>query len=317
MKNKLYLQSRLYNVHDRLASLDLCEEIDRWINQGCLGDMEYCFLPYRDSNGNMSGETGDANLEIFDIDVAAVKACSGIVGYFDGPMYDSGCAFEIGLGFAWGYPVHLVTTDFYTWTVGGGDTYYLGSKLLEHVAEIVAVQGQDPQIEGYREKNVDQLHRAWLQLKKDLSEEYAGEGREHKALEALPVVYDYYLDPNFKYTESGRYLLENIIDYIKMAGKTYIIGDNQNDIEQDLINLRKSGQGIFWADFFEPNVDSSILQGIAYGIGRKPIVYTSNKQKFDSGTAIGWLNLMLYYSASDIVESMEKLKELICRNKMI
>ena len=40
MPRKLYLETRLYNINDRLASLDLCEHIDQWIDEGLLADME-------------------------------------------------------------------------------------------------------------------------------------------------------------------------------------------------------------------------------------------------------------------------------------
>ena len=137
-------------------------------------------------------------------------------------------------------------------------------------------------------------------------------GRIATPVAPLPVEYDYYLDPNFRYTEYGRVMLETIKEAAKAAGKTYVVGDNQGDIDEDLNRLRKSGQAILLFDTAEPNIDSSVLQGIAYGLGRKPIVYASNQQRvLMSGRFVIQLNTMNYYSAEAVVHSMEELLGMI------
>lgn len=315
MPERLYLETRLYNVNDRLASLDLCERIDEWIGQGDLADMAPCFLPYRDSNGKMEEPAEDEGLAIFEMDIKALRSCTGVVGYFDGVHYDSGCAFEIGCGYAWGYPVHLISTDFHKYSVGNSKECYVGSKLLEHLAVLVYVPEGDSSITDYRLQQEDIKERAMQELRKNLKESFGKKTAARKALTALDIKYDFYLDPNFQYTESGRNLLKEIIQTIEAAGKTYIAGDNQGDIPEDIDRLRSSGHAIFFDDYFEPNVDSALLQGIAYGIGRLPVVYTSNSQIIESGDRRDWLNVMNRFSVDAIVTSLEELKKFIIKER--
>ncbi|HBN2099662.1 TPA: nucleoside 2-deoxyribosyltransferase, partial [Escherichia coli] len=126
----------------------------------------------------------------------------------------------------------------------------------------------------------------------------------------LPIEYDYYLDPNFMYTEPSRGLLEKIKDAIINAGKTFIVGDNMNDIATDIDNLRKSRQAIFYSDTFEPNVDTGIMNGIAYALGQQSIIYCSKQQKYQSALATDYLNLMITWS-STVAHSFAELETLI------
>lgn len=313
MSEKLYLETRLYNVNDRLASLELCEKIDEWIRQKDFDDMEPCFLPYRDSNGELDENVEDEGQEIFRLDIQALRSCTGIVGYFDGAHYDSGCAFEIGCGYAWGYPVHLISTDFHKWSVGDSDQFYVASKLLEYLVTLVYIPKEDASISDYRLQQENLKEQAMEELRKNLRSSFGKKTAAKNVLPALEVKYDYYLDPNFNYTESGRILLREILPMIERAGKTYMIGDNQGDISADIDHLRESGHGIFFDDCFEPNVDSALLHGIAYGIGRPPIVYSSNMQRTESGRCRDWLNIMIRYSADAVVENLEELKAFIMK----
>lgn len=310
MKGKLYLETRLYNVNDRLASLDLCEHIDSWIDQGLMGEMEHCFLPYRDSTNTLEEESDDLGKAIFDTDIINLKACNGVVGYFDGIHYDSGCAFEIGCGYAWGYPIHLISTDFLKWSVGDSEEYFVGSKLLEHIATLTYISDSDEGIHDYREQQEDFKRRVLADFKSKLVMRYGSEKSRRKPLEALDVIYDYYIDSNFNYTEAGRWLLTQITDMLDSAGNTWVMGDNKGDIDKEIDKLRSSGKAIFFDDYFEFNVDSGILHGIAYGIGRTPIVYSSNVQRSVSGGTPEWLNVMIRYSARTVT-SLQQLQELI------
>lgn len=314
MAGKLYLETRLYNVNDRLSSLDLCEHIDSWIDQGFLGEMEHCFLPYRDSDNAPVEEDADPGKVIFDTDIINLRACNGIAGYFDGAHYDSGCAFEIGCGYAWGYPIHLISTDFQKWSVGDSDTYYVASKLLEYIAALTYLSDSDGNIRDYRKRQEDFRSRVLKDFKTKLTTQFGGGGVKREPLQALDVIYDYYIDPNLQYTEPGRWLLGEITGVIENAGKSWIIGDNRGDIAEEIDRLRSSGRAIFYDDYFEFNVDSGILHGIAYGIGRPPIVYSSNVQTCVAGGEPEWLNVMIRYSA-DVVTSLKELRELIEQGK--
>lgn len=314
MSRKLYMQTRLFNINDRLASLELCERINSWSEQGLLTDMVPCFLPYRDNPIPAGTHPDDIGRWIFEEDASLLEKCAGIVGFFDGASYDQGCAFEVGCGYSLGLPINLISTDFYKWTVGDSNEYFIGSKLLEHVARIVRITDQN-QAMSYRERSEDQFERVMEAYKANLIDEFGTVKPKRPRLTALPVVYDYYIDPNFKYTEAGQYLLDSIKKILEDAGKTYIVGNNQGDIDEDITNLCQSGQAIIYGDSFEPNVDSGMLHGIAYGIGRKPLIYDSNMQKYSGGSIGDNSNcgVMLLYSAEALVSSLAELKEYVTR----
>lgn len=308
MSSKLYIQNRIYNVNDRLIALDLYERIIDWIDKGLLADMKEPYLPFKSTNNT----SVDQEVGIFEMDVQALADCSGVVGYFDGWTYDPGCGFEIGCGYAWGYPVNIISTDIFTSSVGDSQDFYHASRLVEHISNFAAVSDLNQEITDYRQRNMDVLERALTVFKNNLIRDFGTPRPAPVPIQSLPVEYDYYLDPNFKYTESGQMLLEKIKSAIQAAGKTCVTGDNQGDIEEDIDRLRKSGQAILLFDAAEPNIDSAVLGGIAYGIGRKPIVYSSNKQRIHmSGRFVCQLNSMNCYSAEKVVESLEELVKVI------
>ena len=307
MANRLYAQGRLYSAPTRLTSLDFSDRVDGWIDEGAFQNLTaHCYLPYRDDGENVHTEE-----DYFKADVNAINNSIGVAGFFDGATFDSGSAFEIGYAHSKGLPVHLITTDFFQYYAGNSDEYYSISKLAQHIAKVVAIWEPDTSISGYREQNQDILERAFDALRINLTEDYGPNAIPKSPLTPLPVAYDYYLDPNFNYTEPSRWLLEKITAEITSIGKTYILGNNMGDIDADIINLRQSGQAIFYSDVFEPNVDSGILHGIAYGISRKPIVYCSKWQRFHSGLADDYLNGMIRYSAAAVVKTFDELRKLI------
>ncbi|CEJ65254.1 nucleoside 2-deoxyribosyltransferase [Citrobacter sp. FDAARGOS_156] len=304
MANQLYNQCRVYCAPWRLDALNLNDTIDRWIDDGLLPPLAHTLLPYRDDAGSSSEE------EIFVRDVANMDNCVGMIGYFDGGTYDSGCAWEVGYAWALGLPVHLITTDFLLWAAGDSEEFYPISKLMNYVAKVVSVFDTDTSITNYREQTTDILNRALHTFQHNLIADFGGEIPPALPLTPLPIEYDYYLDPNFMYTEPSRGLLENIKNAITTAGKTYIIGDNINDIAADIDNLRKSRQAVFYSDVFEPDVDSGIMNGIAYALKKQSIIYCSKQQRYHSGLGTDYLNLMVTYSAT-MTHSFAELESLI------
>ena len=305
MTNKLYNECRLYNAPARLLALDLCDRIDSWIDGGALPGFEHCFLPFRDAI-NSSTEEG-----IFLEDVDIIDKCAGVVGFFDGSSYDSGCAFEIGYGFAKGLKNNIITTDFLKWSSGASSEFYPISKLAGYLANVVAISDPDPSIANYRKRQTEILERAIEALRQNLISDFGVGAAPKRALEQAPALYDYYLDPNFWHTEYGALLGDDIINAIKRAGKTFVVGDVAGDISAGIDNLRQSAQAVLYSDAYEPNVDSGFLQGLAYGIGRKPLIYCSNKTRYQSSIATNYLNAMIQYSAKAVCHSRAELETYI------
>lgn len=314
MANRIYAQGRLTNAPARLTSLDFSDRVDGWVDSGALGMFtkltEHCFLPCRDDEAGVTTEE-----DYFKSDVNAINNSIGVAGFFDGQTFDSGCAFEVGYGYAKGCAVNLITTDFFKYYPGDSKECYNISKLMEHIASIVHYSGPpNPPAENYRQQINDIIEEAYNQFLQNLHVTYRD--FELSPLQAQAKRFDYYLDPNFKNTETARWLLDKITQSISDAGKTYVIGDNVNDIDNDISNLIASEQAIFYSDAYEPDVDSGILQGIAYAMSseaggnpgnKKPIVYCSKSQRFHSGFADALLNGMIRYSAEAVVASFDEL----------
>ncbi|HBE6261494.1 TPA: nucleoside 2-deoxyribosyltransferase [Escherichia coli] len=298
MANQLYNQCRVYCAPWRLDALNLNDIIDQWIDEGLLPPLIHTFLPYRDDAGASSEE------EIFVNDVANMDNSVGVIGYFDGGTYDSGYAWALGM------PVHLVTTDFLIWAAGNSSEFYPISKLMNYVAKVVSVSDSDTSISNYREQTDDIIKRALQIFQQNLIADFGTTINPAVPVTPLPIEYDYYIDPNFMYTEPSRDLLVKIKDAIISAGKTFIVGDNMNDIATDIDNLRKSRQAIFYSDTFEPNVDTGIMNGIAYALGQQSIIYCSKQQKYQSALATDYLNLMITWS-STVAHSFAELEALI------
>ena len=308
---RLYLATKLFNPHDRLTSLNLCETVDGWIDEGLLTNMAHCFLPFRDSNNEIPDDVEDAGQAIFDLDIETMNACDGVIGFFDGPAFDSGVAFEIGYAYTLGYPITMITTDYFTISVHDSPQSFPISSLIMFLAYIIHVAENDLPIEDYRESNNAIINLAVDQLRFQLINDFGDSSKSIRPkLEPQEIMFDYYLDPNFSYTEGGRALLTSIISALQAANKTYVLGENFGNIPASLNNLAQSGQAIYYADPFDPNVDSSLLQGISFGLGRLPILYSSNEQWYDWRNPFK-KNIMIQYSSAAVVSSVDELIALI------
>lgn len=309
--NRLYLATTLFNVNDRLTSIDLCEKVDGWIDEGLL-PLEHSFLPYRDSNNEIPDDVEDWGQAVFDLDIKNLSSSVGVACYFDGSAYDAGIGFEIGFAYTLGMPVAVVTTDYHVISIHDSEEYYSIGKLIQYIATVIHIDQASPEIEDYKEQCLDIRNQAMNLLKSVLIENF-GEDKKHLPpnLKDESIEYDYYLDPNLQYTESGRYILESLIEVIQNEGKTYIIGNNQEDIAEDLRNLANSHDVILFAEEYDPDVDTSLLQGISYGLGKKPILYQSKIKRYYNGLYVATNNLMNKYSAKAIVRSLAELEAMI------
>lgn len=146
--NKIYIVTRLFNINDRLASLELCNTIDRWIIQGELGNIiEKCFLPYRDSNQKVQNKKNKTQ-EIFNMDCDAISNSAVLIGDFDGPIYDSGISFELGYAYTKGIPIILLSTDyFYKRT---GKKKFSINRLVCDIAKVIHISDSKNSVNDYK-----------------------------------------------------------------------------------------------------------------------------------------------------------------------
>lgn len=305
--SRIYLANKLFNVNDRLASLDLCEAVDSWVDSGELPLTEHCFLPYRDSN-NAIPPGGELGQQIFDLDVENMRNSAAIAGYYDGPVYDSGMGFEIGFMWTMNKPSVMATTDYYQQTIGNGREFVAISKYLQYIATVIQEALPDEGIEDYRAQCLNIRNKAWARIKAELQTALPNGTNFDPSLNNETEVYDFYLDPNFKYYESGREILNQLTAEIERLGKTYVVGDNQNDIALDIRNLAKSHTPIMYIEEFDADVDSSLIQGIAYGLGKRTVMFSTKAKQLINGDYIFNKNPMILYSGfKQLATSLDEL----------
>lgn len=106
-RKKLYFASPLFCEAERGFNERLVEHLERWCD---------VFLPQRDGglisdfvSAGMTSE--DAYQRVFDRDIAAIRACDGVVINLDGRVVDEGAAFELGFAHALGKVCVGFSTD--------------------------------------------------------------------------------------------------------------------------------------------------------------------------------------------------------------
>jgi nucleoside 2-deoxyribosyltransferase len=120
----IYILTRLYNIHDRLRACSLERSII-----DLLESEVNCYMPYRDSEEDKI-PVEQWSETIFRYDLSALRSADLLLGYWDGPAFDEGIAFEIGCALAWGKKVVVLNTDFLRYHLRGEDVYDVPDPLL-------------------------------------------------------------------------------------------------------------------------------------------------------------------------------------------
>ncbi len=309
----LYLVTKLFNVDDRITSLNLCEKIDQWIDDGILVGLDHCYLPYRDSNNEIDPNDPDISHAIFALDVKNLKASVALTGFLNGPSYDPGIGFELGFAFALGKPIVPMTTDYFKRTIFDGEQSYSTSKYLSYISDIIHVQSPSKEYDDYRDELSDIQQQVSDLLKTKLTDIINHErGPKVPPPTVGEIDYDYYIDPNYQYSEAGLIFLEKIKQACTQNNKTFVMGDNAGNIAVDIANLAKSENVILIGEEFEPDVDMGIIQGLSYGLGKNIYMYSSQVNLFVQNESFSMnKNPMNKNSATQIFKKIDDLVEFI------
>ncbi|MEN6611442.1 MAG: nucleoside 2-deoxyribosyltransferase [Methanoregulaceae archaeon] len=100
---RIYLAAPLFSEAERTYNRDLGTFLT--------GHYFEVFLP-QDAGDDSSSRTENANRELFEKDLAALRAADLVVAVIDGADADSGTAWEMGYAFSLGKPVIAIRTDF-------------------------------------------------------------------------------------------------------------------------------------------------------------------------------------------------------------
>lgn len=309
MKKQIYILTKLYNVNDRIMSLELCNFLDEQIHKEALIGFDSCFLPYRDSNEKVK-DLDNKTFEIFKMDCQSIHNADVILGYVDGPTYDSGICFEIGYAYTQSIPIILLTTDYFK--LFKNNKLHSISPLASTAAKIIHIRNSS--------KNGLSYSNALKEIQNQLFEELLSELNNKNIYEREKVVfpeeikYDYLIDNRFSNSEVGRMALkkiEKILENKKLS--YYICYDNDTkDINSIAEKVCQSKNVLLFGEEYEMNTDTCIIQGLAYGLKRNIILYSSTRTMlFQDEEFILYKNPMIEHSATRIITSLAELKHLV------
>ena len=309
LSKQIYIVTKLFNVNDRVSSLNLCETIDSWIRNGDIPDYSMCFLPYRDSNEKIKDKK-NKTLEIFKLDCEMIKNSSVLLGYFDGPEYDSGIGFEIGYAYSLGIPILLLTTDYFKMRrISTGDEAHSISPLISSFAKIIHVSESKIKELNYFESLIEVQKQVFCELKNalkclNLEQSFP------KYLYNSDYRYDYVIDVEFTKTESGVTILEKIVTLMESENRSYYVlsCEDCSNLERVLKVISSCDRVVIWGETFDIPVDSAVIQGISYGCKKQVILYSSSDVcLYQAEDFILNKNPMIEHSAYKIVDSYTKL----------
>ncbi|MCM1187148.1 MAG: nucleoside 2-deoxyribosyltransferase [Lachnoclostridium sp.] len=306
MKKQIYIVTRLFNVHDRIAALELYERICMHIKKGELIGIDTCYLPYRDSNEKVKDKE-EKTYEIFKMDCESIKNSLALVGYLDGPTYDSGIGFEIGYSFVLGKKIVIMNSDYFCSERDRGEKYSVCA-LLQSIAKTIHVK-ECKEKTDYKSSLLALREELWEKLVSELNEI---NDKSDRRINESENGYKYYIDPAFNYNEPGREILKKIELLLKTEGITYYIGNSKDYINgNDLLNrLQQCEKIVVYSEGFELGIESAIMQGMAYAMNKRIYLYaTDNLRLFQNEEFILFKNPMIEHSADKILSSY---KELTC-----
>jgi nucleoside 2-deoxyribosyltransferase len=282
----------------------LCNVIDNWIEKEELRGYEKCFLPYRDSNDKVKGKP-NPTLEIFKMDCDTICNSSLILGYYDGPSYDSGIGFELGYAFALGIPIVLVTTDYFQIMEGNNKLCSI-SPLVSAIATIIHIRNNLNHNLNYRDSQNEILEQIQSRIKETLISLKPVE-RKDIHVQLVEQLYDIFLDIAFSRTEAGKLLLDRFLSELKANNVSYYIPEETDYTDSSrLINrINSCKKVLIYGDSFELAVDSAIVQGIAYAMGKKIVLYSSDRLYLhQSDDFVLHKNPMIQHSPVEIISTL-------------
>lgn len=306
MSKQIYILTKLYNVNDRIASLELCNYLDNKINSGELPGFNACFLPFRDSNEKVK-DLENKTLEIFKMDCNTIQKSDVILGFFDGPSYDSGESFELGYAFAKGIPIILLTSDYFK--IFHNAKIYSISLLASAIAKIIHVRTNSKDGLTYADSLNDIKKQIYGILLDELNKQTSNDPQT-TIISKTEKRYDFFIDNGFTMSEARKLVLQKIIDIFDKKNCSYYIctADDMANAEHVTKKINQSENVLLFGDDFEVDVDTSIIQGIAYGLEKSIFLYSSTSiALFQTEDFILYKNPMIEHSATRIIHHINEL----------
>lgn len=308
---KVYLATKLFSFFDRLVSSYMFKAL-----ADTYGTTMDIYLPFRDSNMKVN-QKGDVSKNIFSADVDRLKQTELFICRLDGPAFDSGIGFELGYCVARNVPVIALTTDYYDARIY--DRGFIISPIINEVAycfkyEYSPVPNMDYMAE--LEKNAEKFLQYFCQ---NIHDDLFDSRIKLPEFDDLREEFDVFLDFSGCRYEWNNILLETLTESLRGAGLRYVISrryDEAYDFFEDVRHLLSSRFFVVCLDENEPDIDSCILQGIAFARGKAIIGYETNPRRmYLPGKQEMGANLMVEQACDEIVGNLDRIPPVLARLK--
>ena len=304
---KIYIFTKLFNVNDRMTSLELCKVIDQWIEEGSIGKKYApCFLPYRDSN-ELVKSAANQTLEIFQKDCECIRNAAVLVGYLDGPIYDSGIGFELGYAYTFGIPIVILTSDYFY--IKNNTNKYSVSCIASQIAHVIHIREANLDVNNYEQGLQNIKKQMFDRLQKQLNVALAMNNRDRQN-KYMEKDIDLLIDPAFLKYEGTKNAISVCIEFLHEKGKKVVVlpEGHCSDVKQIEIYLKRSRAVCIYGENFDFSVDSAILQGMAYGMKIEIWLYFSYEEElYKDDDFILNKNPMIFYSAKKHLHTISQV----------
>ena len=235
------------------------------------------YLPFKDSNMKISTH-GNVTKNIFEADIKSLNNSEIFITRLDGTSYDAGVGFEIGYCLAKKIPIYIFNTDFYRNKLLNNIEYNL-SPIIDKVANVFKYEYiNNSKLEYKSELNYNiKVFSKFVSQQIDKCNAKIYECTESS--ESVDVFIDFC---GLKY-EWNKIMVDKITQRLFENSISFYVSDRylpKYSVDDDLKRLKNSTIYLTCYDENEPDIDSAILQGVAYYNKISIMGYESNPVKY-------------------------------------
>jgi len=283
--NKIYLTTRLYNLDDKLRTCKLEKYLEENFDVSI-------YMPYRDSDEeNISAENWKE--DIFAMDIKAIDECDTLIGYLDGPEFDEGIGFEIGYAITKQKSIHIINSDFISYSIDDNATKIIDPILNDFKINIITTENETINNNNF----CDSLSELSQKLLEKITFSKITAFAEVKK---KPFKYDYFI-------ERGNSKIFNFLTKNQNGSNRLKTFDSTDDLDK----LLASKKVYILANGTEMHFGSAIIAGICYGL-EIPFYIVDDRMNYLVGhnEITMKTNLMIDVASSGYVDIVEFLDAL-------
>ncbi len=311
----VYIAHRLFAFHDRMLAVELAHLMQIQHDDWSL------FLPYCDTDEDII-VVPKKGYYLFQRDTERLQELSALVALLHGPSYDDGVCMEIGMAYATGAPLVLITTDFLTYAFAKDPLQFtFADPLLEVLgATIIHLSSPTPEVRAESHSSYQHFWRRNAVALQDALQRTvdatAQKLRQQETLNLAPQIQQklIYIEPspygqsNFITTISRRAEQKGWTCYIATRFQSSCM-QVQAAAQQDLQMALESSMFVLDGNGPEVPAGAALLTGLGWAM-KKPrfLYYTGTQTTHAHGREENERNLMLLYGCSSLSCTKEELE---------